>query len=496
MHHRVVLNSSSRAARHWLGAVGLSLGVSLACGPAAGAVAAPGASDAVVGKSRVFVLTDIGADPDDQMSAVRLMLYANEIDVEGLVATTSVWQRERVQPALIREVIRAYRQALPNLRAHAAGWPDEAGLLQRVSEGPARYGMAGVGAGNDSEGSRRLIAAVDRPDSRPVWVAVWGGANVLAQALWRVSHTRSKAEVERFVNKLRVYAISDQDDSGAWIRATFPRLWRVGSLHAFNAYPMAAWLGIHLPAPTDASDMTQEPWLDAHIRRGPLGKVYPRIAFGMEGDTPSFLNLIPNGLSNPDRPDWGGWGGRYGRVDARYGQWADLTDSVMGNDGKLVMSNQATIWRWRAAYQRDFAARIAWTLSPDAHAGNHAPKVTINGVSGTRAIEISACPGDIVRLSAQGTHDPDGQPLRYRWWQYHEVEGGFVPDLVTLQTPQEVDTAVSIPTTKPPGAAEGPVRRFHVMLEVTDTAELPLTAYRRVVITVPHPAGACGAPSR
>jgi hypothetical protein len=33
--------------------------------------------------------------------------------------------------------------------------------------------------------------------------------------------------------------------------------------------------------------------------------------FIMEGDTPSFLGLIPNGLNAQDKPDWGGWGGRY-----------------------------------------------------------------------------------------------------------------------------------------------------------------------------------------
>ena len=33
--------------------------------------------------------------------------------------------------------------------------------------------------------------------------------------------------------------------------------------------------------------------------------------FIMEGDTPSFLGLIDNGLNAYRRPDWGGWGGRY-----------------------------------------------------------------------------------------------------------------------------------------------------------------------------------------
>jgi len=47
-------------------------------------------------KSRVIILTDIGAEVDDTESLVRLLLYSNVIDIEGLVATTSVWQKESV----------------------------------------------------------------------------------------------------------------------------------------------------------------------------------------------------------------------------------------------------------------------------------------------------------------------------------------------------------------------------------------------------------------
>ena len=39
------------------------------------------------GASSSAVLTDIGADPDDQQSMIRLMVYANEFDSELLIAT-------------------------------------------------------------------------------------------------------------------------------------------------------------------------------------------------------------------------------------------------------------------------------------------------------------------------------------------------------------------------------------------------------------------------
>ena len=49
--------------------------------------------DSFHGKPRVLVLTDIGNEPDDQMSLTRFLLYSNEFDIEGLVATTSTWQK-------------------------------------------------------------------------------------------------------------------------------------------------------------------------------------------------------------------------------------------------------------------------------------------------------------------------------------------------------------------------------------------------------------------
>ena len=45
--------------------------------------------DDFTGKPRVIVISDIGNEPDDQMSLVRLLLYSNELDIEALVASTS-----------------------------------------------------------------------------------------------------------------------------------------------------------------------------------------------------------------------------------------------------------------------------------------------------------------------------------------------------------------------------------------------------------------------
>src|SRR3954463_12996222 len=70
--------------------------------------------DESAGRPRVLVLTDMGNEPDDQMSFVRLLLYSNELELEGLVATTSTWQKDKVQPEVMRKLVAAYGEVRPS----------------------------------------------------------------------------------------------------------------------------------------------------------------------------------------------------------------------------------------------------------------------------------------------------------------------------------------------------------------------------------------------
>ena len=94
--------------------------------------------------------------------------------------------------------------------------------------------------------------------------------------------------------------------------------------------------------------------------------------------------------------------------------WTNAVDEVTGVDGKNYCNNYATIWRWREAYQNDFAARIDWTTRPYEDA-NHPPVVRFG-----HPPELTAKRGDLVKLSAEGTHDPDGDALSYEWFYYGE----------------------------------------------------------------------------
>jgi hypothetical protein len=451
-------------------------------------------------KPRVIVLSDIGNEPDDQMSLVRFLLYSNEIDVEGLIATTSTWQRSKTNPEIMKSVIAAYGKVRPNLMLHAPDWPSETVLYSAVSSGQDKHGMTATGRDAMSAGAHAIINAADKNDARPLWISIWGGANTLAQALIHVQNTRSQDALANFVAKLRVTSISDQDDAGPWIRKEFPNLFYVvkPSTPDSAEYASATWTGIsgdayyRNSAGAESSLVTNE-WLDKNIRsKGPLGAAYPQYLFIMEGDTPAFLGLIPNGLNAPETPNWGGWGGRYlfrqpyGETRPIWTQGGDLfsrvtsADSVNGHS-----SDQATIWRWRRAFQHDFAARMDWTIKDFKHA-NHPPVVALTG-----AVNIAVKAGETINLNASGSSDPDSNRLSFKWFHYAEAGAGKDINLADV-TVKSDDRAIARIT------ANAPCRRMwidgyvpckgsgiaHIILAVTDNGRPALTRYTRIILTV------------
>jgi hypothetical protein len=469
--------------------------------------------DDFAGHPRVIVISDIGNEPDDQMSFVRLLLYANELDLEAMIATTSTWQKTAVHPETMRKLIEAYGEVRPNLLLNAHGWPEAGDLESRVFAGQTSYGMAATGSGKATDGSRAIVRALERPvdpnDPRPLWITIWGGANTLAQALIDLRATHAPDDLARLVSRLRVYSISDQDDAGPWIRREFPDLFYIvaPSTPSSGEYYYATWTGIsgdkyyRNGEGADFSTVTNE-WLAANIRsKGPLGRMYPRFMFIMEGDTPSYLNLIDNGLNAYRRPDWGGWGGRYiyrqpyGEPHAIWTQGGDefarvtSQDAVTGMDGAVHVSDQATIWRWRDAFQNDFAARMSWTVSDFAHS-NHNPVVEVNGHAGTAPIEIDATVGQTIELDAARSSDPDrGQTLAFHWFHYAEAgaaDGNLSAVTLTgADTPRasvHVDAACR-PMWLPlvPCRGDGVA---HIILVVTDNGSPALTSYRRIVLRV------------
>jgi hypothetical protein len=466
----------------------------LAMAPLAASAAAPPEA-----RVRLIVLTDIEADPDDTQSLIRLLLYSNEIDLEGLIATTSIHQQTRVAPESIHGVIREYAKVRANLALHDSAYPRASALEALVDQGQPRYGLAGVGEGKDTPGSNRIIAALEKADDRPLWVAGWGGPNTLAQALRTLSATRTPAEMRRLVSKLRVHTISDQDDSGPWLRKTFPDLFYVVSPGGYGA---ATWTGISQVVEGLDNTTISNAWLARNIQQGhgPLGAAYPDVAYGLEGDTPTFLGLIPNGLNTPERPDWGGWGGRYTLYTPDRSKldpdgftggvpvpeetrpiWTNAVDQVTprqarphgqatGPADRSYSDYRATLWRWRDDFQNDFAARMAWTTN-GVKQSNHPPVVRL-----AHADRLTVRSGDYVSLSAAGTSDPDGDSLSYQWLQYPEA--GSYPKAIKLSGAENLHSRGF--TAPQVDAAQD----AHFILRVTDKAQPPIGRYRRVVVTI------------
>ncbi len=488
----------SKAVAGALAAALLAAGASVAV---ARPTSMPGA--AVSSKNRLFVLTDIEADPDDTQSLIRLLLYSNEIDVEGLAAVTSGPQPDRLFPQSIHAIIDQYAKVRPNLLRHAPGYPTASRLHASVSEGSPQFGRKGVGPGRDSGASRALIRALERRDPRPLWVNAWGGTNVLAQALFTIKASKSPEQAEALYRKLRVYTISDQDDSGPWIRQTFPSVFYIVSP---GSWFRATWMGMTKRMPHSDLEVISDTWIASHIqqRHGPLGAVYPDVAYGLEGDTPAFLGLIPNGLNDLERPNWGSWGGRYelytptapAESGAGFGRppaetrpiWTNAEDHYAPPPTELpppslpgppapeepafeVKDNYVTLWRWRTAFQNDFAARMDWTTKTYAEA-NHPPIVRLNTPS-----NLIVRSGDQFDLDASGSADPDGDSLSYFWFQYREA--GSYPLEIKLGAQSKLKTIRGLrapSVTKP--------ETIHFIAAVSDKGSPALTRYARVVVTV------------
>jgi len=434
-------------------------------------------------KKRIVLLTDIGGDRDDEQSFTRFLMYSDQYDIEGLIATSiRIFPEEKhrpidgePQPKYLIDFIKAYREVRPNLVKHSEGWPDPDHLLTLVRKGvktgrdapfDIHKGVPGedsghypleelIGKGKDTGASMLIIEAADRDDPRPLWIPIWGGSVELAQALWRVRNDRSEEEVKKFVSKLRVYTWGHQDAAGLWILENFADLFYLVSTGGiiYSADP----------------ELQSKEWLDLHVRfnHGPLGALCP-IRWGKlgEADSQTFLGLIPNGLTYMEYPNWGGWGGRLRKQSGSDKNWIDL-------ESNLDPDNLGhTISRWASHFQNDYQARMDWCVN-DFDEANHPPSPFLNGDWSLRYLEIMAKPGENIKLDATGSSDIDGNELTYTWKYYPEA-GTYSGD-VKIKNPEKMFTRLTIPKD-----ASG--KSLHILLVVTDNGVPALTRFRRMVV--------------
>ncbi|MCB1208183.1 MAG: DUF1593 domain-containing protein [Verrucomicrobiales bacterium] len=304
------------------------------------------------------------SDPDDVQSMVRFLIYANEFDIEALIASAGSFANVANKNNIL-DMLNIYEQVQPNLSKHDFRFPTAAKLRSITWQGrDGAWGTPKVGTdskplaeilgeGKDSEASDAIIKAVDQPDPRPLWICVWGGSREVAQAIWKVKKTRSPAELQTFLSKLRLHLIVKQDSTTDWLLENFPKL--------FVILTEKNYMGMFYHMVNTDPKLSDLAWLNRHVRHGhgPLGAVYPPTGWDpkyegtQEGDTPSFLHLVSavRGLNDPEKPDQESWGGKFVRPDATKNHWFDDP------------SGTQTVSRWRAHVQKDFAERINWCVA-------------------------------------------------------------------------------------------------------------------------------------
>lgn len=399
----------------------------------------------------MMVTTD--GEIDDKSSFVRFLLYTSDFDVEGIVATNSKWQKSGHGLGWLSEAINLYEKVRPNLILHNPAYPTAAYLRSKLVLGNQdSLFLTGKPPYKDSPGSKLIVACLLKPDKRPLHVNCWGGANTVAQALWRLKQDYPTAVYLQAVAKIRIYAISFQDEAGSWIRRELREAMIIRARSWYQTW------NYHPQKKNPYPQYMSAAWLAQNIKQGhsALGAWYPQQVVS-EGDTPAFLPLVNNGLRAHEDYSWGGWGGRFRQKGSNY--WEDAPDE--GDDKRAIT-------RWIPAVQNDFAARMDWTVQPFAKA-NHPPVVKV-----TMPLLQQVTKGQTIVLNAKGTYDRDKNELTYRWWHY--TGPGNQTQTLEISNAGKQQASVTLPAN-----AAG---SYHIILEVTDNGTPALTSYQRIILQV------------
>jgi hypothetical protein len=460
----------------------------------------------------------------------------------------------------IDEIVDAYAKVHANLKVHDPDYPSPTELRSKIKWGNVEFDGD---YSKDTDGSNLIKSLLLDNQPGPLFVTAGGGQSTIARALRSIYADHGKAPQwdairEKVSRKLVIIPFGDQDGTnGRYIRPNWPDVttWQLAMINfGYGAR------GSHTP---ENQVYLGTPWTMENVSsRGPLGALYrvwgdgkhmstgdPTDYFGQtgvtadelrakgynvwtpprekgsfisEGDTPTFMNFLDNGLRAYEDGSWGGWGGRR-RADATGGGGRGGAVTPAGPDdpgvamglapagstanappppaaatenpatagrgrnpaggqggagrggaaagGQAAPSNTALVnARFFAAAQHDFAARLKWSVTPTFQGANHEPVVRIDG-----PLALSGRPGDTIRLRGI-VNDPDPDTVTVRWWQYHDA--GTYPGEIVISSAGSLDTTLQIPTDAQPGQS------LHVILEATDSGTPSLTRYQRVIVTI------------
>lgn len=257
-----------------------------------------GAFAAETPRHRVIVSTDAGGtDFDDFQSLVHLLLYADDLDIEGILSSPYAGNHKDH----ILRVIDLYERDYPNLRTYSPRYPTADALRAITKQGETETAPY-AGFRRPTEGSQWIIECARRNDPRPLHLQIWGGIEDLAQALH---------DAPDILPKLRVYYIGGPNkkwspDAYHYIVTHHPKLWMIECNDAYQGF---------FTGGDQSGDLGNETFIPAHATgRGALGDFLAQgISFRGElrtavrmGDSPAIGWLLHGDPSDPTKPGWGG----------------------------------------------------------------------------------------------------------------------------------------------------------------------------------------------
>lgn len=249
-------------------------------------------------RPRVIVSTDIGGtDFDDFQSLVHLLVYADRIDLEGMIA--SPWGAARNRKENLLKIIDRYAVDYPNLKTWSDRYPTPEALRSLSKQGGSDSADL-RGWGERTEGSDWIISCAHRDDPRPLWLLVWGGIDDLAQALHDDPSIKQKLHVHWIGGPNKKWSTTAYD----YIAREHPDLWIIENNATYRGW---------FTGGNQEGDLGNAAFVQQHIQgRGSLGDYFASIAPQVKmGDSPSLTYLFG---ATPENPASDSWGGRFVRA--------------------------------------------------------------------------------------------------------------------------------------------------------------------------------------
>ncbi len=288
-------------------------------------------------RPRVIVSTDIGgSDPDDFQSLVHLFLYADVIDIEGLISSPPHAGRTKD----IFEAIDAYATDYSQLKRHSKNYPT-ADMLRSVTKQGALEKAPQKGWQEPTDGSRWIIERAHAVDKQPLWILVWGSITDVANAI----HDDPSIN-----NKIRIYSIGSwntKQDSAArdYLFNKHPDLWWIENDTTFR--------GMYMGGGQDG-EWDNKRFVAQNVKgHGALGDLFFKKKRDIKmGDTPSLLYLL---RGNTDDPAGLHWGGSFITTDRGDHYWTDNPDRGLATGSRF---GSKTVSQWRRDYLEDWKHRM------------------------------------------------------------------------------------------------------------------------------------------